>query len=239
MDLLSGHIGTHLRELRQRLIVAAVAVVLCSSVAYYFCEPIARFFMAPLFLAHPALTKLVYTNLTEAFVTYIKVALMVGVICSFPVLVFQAWMFVAPGLHSSEKWLAGKVVFWGSGLFLCGILFSYFAVLPRMLHFLMSFAGPGLKAMPKLDGYLTFVTRLALSFGLAFEIPFLMVAAAKVGLVSRSYFVSKRKYAYLGILVLSFLLTVGDPFATVFLTVPLIGLYEAGVLVMRIFLRDS
>ncbi len=239
MDLLSGHLGTHLKELRQRLIVSFAVVMVFSGIAYYFSEPIARYFMAPLFSAHPALTKLVYTNLTEAFVTYIKVALLVGVICSFPVLVYETWMFVAPGLHGPEKWLAGKVVFWGTGLFVGGILFSYFAVLPRMLHFLMSFAGPGLKPMPKLDGYLTFVARLALSFGLAFEIPFLMVAAAKVGLVSRSYFVENRKFAYLGILIFSFLLTVGDPFATVLLTAPLIGLYESGVLVMRLFLRDS
>ena len=239
MDLLSGHIGTHLKELRHRLVVSFAAIIICGGVAYYFSEPIARFFMVPLFTAHPALTKLVYTNLTEAFVTYIKVALLVWVICSFPVLIYQTWMFVAPGLHGSEKWMAGKVVFWGTGLFLGGVVFSYFAVLPRMLHFLMSFAGPGLKAMPKLDGYLTFVARLALSFGLAFEIPFLMVAAGKAGLVSRRYFVEKRKFAYLGILIVSFLLTVGDPFATVFLTAPLICLYEAGVLVMRIFLRDS
>ncbi|MDH3359917.1 MAG: twin-arginine translocase subunit TatC [Desulfobulbaceae bacterium] len=238
-DLFSGNLGIHLKELRQRLMVSAAVVIAFSGVAYYFSEPIARFFMAPLFTSSPLLTKLVYTNLTEAFVTYIKVALLVGVICSFPVLIYETWMFVAPGLEKSEKWMVGKVVFWGSGLFLGGIVFSYFAVLPRMLHFLMSFAGPGLKAMPKLDGYLTFVARLALSFGLAFEIPFLMVAAAKVGLVTRKYFIEKRKYAYLGILMLSFLLTVGDPFATLFLTVPLIGLYEAGVLVMRIFLRES
>ena len=239
MDLLSGHLGTHLEELRKRLIVSFVVVMVFSGGAYYFSEPIARFFMAPLFTAHPALSKLVYTNLTEAFVTYIKVALIVGVVCSFPVLSYELWMFVSPGLHINEKWLAGKVIFWGSGLFIGGILFSYFAVLPRMLHFLMSFAGPGLKPMPKLDGYLTFVARLALSFGLAFEIPFLMVAAAKVGLVNRSYFIEKRKFAYLGILIFSFLLTVGDPFATVLLAAPLVGLYEAGVLVMRIFLRDS
>lgn len=239
MDFQSSHIGSHLKELRQRLIFSFVAVMVCSGVSYYFSEPIAHFFMAPLFTAHPALTKLVYTNLTEAFVTYIKVALLVGLICSFPVIVYQVWMFASPGLHKSEKWMAGKIVFWGTVLFFGGIVFSFFAVLPRMLHFLMSFAGPGLKAMPKLEGYLTFVVRLAFSFGLAFEIPFLMVAAAKAGMVTRSYFVSKRKYAYLGILILSFLLTVGDPFATVFLTVPLIGLYEAGVLVMRIFLRES
>ncbi|MDH5298058.1 MAG: twin-arginine translocase subunit TatC [Desulfobulbaceae bacterium] len=237
MSVLSAHFIEHLRELRQRLMVASVAVVLCTVVAYAFSEPIARFFMAPLFTAHPALAKLVYTNLTEAFVTYLKLALLVGLICSFPVVCYQLWRFVAPGLHKSEKWLAAKVVFWGSGLFAFGVLFSYFAVLPRMLVFLMNFAGPDLKAMPKIDAYVTFVARLALSFGLAFEIPFLMVAAAKAGVVSRRYFVEKRKYAYLGILILSFLLTVGDPFATVLLTLPLMVLYEAGILVMRIFLR--
>jgi len=238
MNVLSDHFSEHLQELRQRLMVAFAAIIVCSLAAYYFSEPIARFFMAPLFTAHPALAKLVYTNLTEAFVAYIKVALLVGLIVSFPVVCHQMWSFAAPGLRKSEKWLAVKVVFWGSGLFAAGVLFAYFAVLPRMLTFLMSFAGPELTAMPKLDAYLTFVARTALSFGLAFEIPFLMVMAGKAGIVERRYFVAKRKYAYLLILVLAFLLSVGDPFATALLAFPLAGLYEAGILVMRIFVRN-
>ena len=237
MNVLSDHFREHLRELRQRLIVAFGAVFLCSSIAYYFSEPIARFFMAPLFAAHPALAKLVYTNLTEAFVSYIKVALLVGLIVSFPVVCHQLWSFVAPGLHRSEKWMAAKVVFWGSGLFAAGVLFAYFAVLPRMLTFLMSFAGPDLTPMPRLDSYLTFVARTALSFGLAFEIPFVMVMAGKAGIVERRYFVAQRRYAYLLVVGLAFLLSVGDPFATALLAVPLVGLYEAGILVMRIFVR--
>ncbi len=238
MSVIASHFSEHLKELRQRLLVAFAAVVVSSLAAYYFSEPIARFFMAPLFAAQPALAKLVYTNLTEAFVSYIKVALLVGLIVSFPVVCYQLWSFVAPGLHKSEKWLAIQVVFWGSGLFVAGVLFAYFAVLPRMLTFLMSFTGPDLVAMPKIEAYLTFVARTALSFGLAFEIPFLMVMAGKAGIVERRYFTSKRKYAYCLILGLGFLLSVGDPFATALLAFPLIGLYESGILVMRIFLRS-
>ena len=107
--------------------------------------------------------------------------------------------------------------------------------MPFVLSFLIGFAGEQLEPLPKLDSYLTFVVRSSLTFGLAFEIPFLMVAAVKTGLIKKGYFVKQRKYFYIAILVLSFLLTVGDIFAAMLLALPLFGLYEAGILVSRLF----
>ena len=100
----------------------------------------------------------------------------------------------------------------------------------------MSFAGENLEALPKLDSYLTFIVRTSLAFGLSFEIPFLMVAAGKTGLVAQDYFIRQRVYFYLAILVLAFLLTAGDLFSAMLLAIPLLGLYELGIVVMRIFL---
>ena len=235
MTVLSGHFSSHLKELRRRVLISFLAILVSSGTIYIFSERIARFFMVPLFDAYPDLARLVYTNLTEAFVSYLKVSLLVGVIISFPVLLYQFWRFVAPGLLKGERKLALMIVSWGTGLFVAGVAFAYFVVMPKALTFLLSFAGKDLVPLPKLDAYLTFVVRSSLAFGLAFEIPFLMVGAAKAGLVDKEYFIKQRKYFYIAILVLSFLLTVGDVLSTLLLSFPLFGLYEAGILAVRLF----
>lgn len=227
------HISSHLDELRRRILICFLAVFICSVAAYMFAEPIAGFFIAPLFKAQPAMAKLVYTNLTEAFVAYLKVSLLVGLIFSFPIVLYESWMFISPGLLPHEKKLARQVVFWATLLFAGGASFAFFIVLPRVLSFFMGFTGANLEALPKLGGYLTFVARTSLAFGLAFEIPFLMVAATKAGLVKKDYFRNKRKYYYPLILVLAALLTAGDLFGAVLLTLPLFGLYEAGIAAIR------
>ena len=227
--------SAHLAELRKRLIVSFGAIFLFAGLSYIFAEQIARFFMAPLFHASPTLLKLIYTNLTEAFITYLKLSLLMGVIFSIPVLIYQLWMFIAPGLLANERKIVFTVVFWATLLFIAGAAFSFFIVLPRILHFFMGFAGPQLTPLPKLSGYLPFVARTTLAFGLSFEIPFLMVAAARIGWVKRDHFSSKRKFFYPVILVLSLLLAAGDIMASVMLCLPLIGLYEAGIITIRLF----
>jgi sec-independent protein translocase protein TatC len=225
----------HLKELRQRLIVSLVSVVLFGALSYVFAEQIARFFMTPLFLASPDLIKLVYTSLPEAFITYLKLSLLSGLTLSVPILLYEIWMFTAPGLHADEKKTVLTVVFWATLLFAAGAGFAFFIVLPRVLHFFMGFANPQLTPLPKLSGYLTFVARTSLALGLAFEIPFLMVVAVRVSWVGRGYFAANRKYFYLVILLLAVLLAAGDLTAAVLLCLPLFGLYECGVLISRLF----
>jgi sec-independent protein translocase protein TatC len=238
MSPLADHFGDHLRELRKRVAIAFGAVVLFSLIAYFFSQQISRFLVAPLFQASPDLSTLVYTNLTEAFVSYLKISVLFGLATAFPVMLYEAWAFVAPALHKHEKKTTLAVVFWATLLFAFGVAFAYFVIMPEALAFLMSFAGENLQALPKLDSYLTFVVRSSLAFGLAFEIPFLMVAAGKIGLVPRTYFSRQRKYFYPAILVLSFLLAAGDVVSTLLLGLPLFVLYELGILVMRIFIRN-
>lgn len=231
----TGHLSSHLKELRDRLLVSFVAIAVTSSIAYFYAEQIANYFMGPLFLAYPALGHLVYTHLTDAFIGYIKIAILVGLAASFPVCVYQIWMYVAPGLRKNEKSVALKVVFSGSTLFVAGVLFAFYVVLPKALSFFLHFASEELVPLPRFGGYLTFVARTCFAFGLAFEIPFLMVMAGKSGLVGRQYFSRKRKYFYGVIVVLSFLLTAGDFFSAALLAIPLFLLYEAGVAVIRLF----
>ena len=230
-----AHIASHLDELRKRLLVSFLVIICFTIVAYVFSEQITRAFIAPLFKAYPAMSKMIYTNLPEAFIAYIKISLLVGLIVSFPVILYELWMFAAPGLTAHEKKVARKVVFWATLLFASGAGFAYFIILPKALSFFMGFAGPQLKPLPKLGGYLTFVARTSLAFGLAFEIPFLMVVATRTGLVDKEYFHKKRKYSYLVILILASLLTAGDLFSAMLLVLPLIGLYEAGLLVVNTF----
>ncbi len=226
-------VTVHLRELRQRLVICCCALVVCTAVAYAKIEPITEFFLQPLFSVAPHIHSLVYTNLTEAFIAYIKVALLVGLATAMPVFVFEAWMYVAPGLHSHEKRAVGTIVVVGGFLFLLGLVFAYFAVLPRMLKFFMLFAGDNLQPLPKLGSYLTFVARLAIGFGLAFEIPFLLVMLVRTGLLDRRYLVAKRWYSYTGMATLALLLAAGDLLATALLLVPLVLLYETGVFCSR------
>jgi sec-independent protein translocase protein TatC len=231
--------SAHLVELRNRLLVSFGSIFFFAVLSYFFAEHIARFFMVPLFSSQSEAIKLVYTNLTEAFITYLKLSLLIGIIFSIPVLIYEIWMFIAPGLHSNERKTVLTVVFWATLLFTAGACFAFFIVLPQVLHFFMGFANPQLIPLPKISGYLTFVARTALGFGLAFEIPFLMVAAAKVGWVSRNYFSTKRKFFYPAILILSFLLAAGDLMAAIMLCLPLFALYEAGILIIRLFTKKT
>ena len=235
MTVLAGHFAGHLREVRNRGLVSFLAILVATLIAYAFSEQLVRFLMVPLIQGHPNLAKLVYTNLTEAFVSYLKISLLAGLMVGFPVCCYELWMFIAPGLHRHERRMAQTVVFWATALFVGGGGFAYVVVLPRTLAFLLSFADAQLEPLLRLDAYLSFVARTSLAFGLAFEVPFLMVMTAKAGIVSKGYFARQRKYFYLAILVLAFLLTAGDVLSAILLAVPLFGLYEAGILISRPF----
>ena len=233
------HFRPHQQELRSRLIRCFLAITATSTVAYLFKDRLAAWCMRPLYQAYPPLTKLVYTNLPEAFISYLKLSLLAGLIVSFPYILAQIWLFIAPGLLDQEKRLARRILLWASLLFAGGALFAFFVVLPTTLHYFMSFAGPNLQPMLKLGLYLTFTGRIILAFGIAFEIPFLMVMAIRAGLIAGDYFKKKRLYFYSAIIVLSFLLTAGDITATILLSLPLFALYEAGIVAGRIFKKET
>lgn len=229
------HFRPHQEELRRRLIRCCLVLVLTSIIAYLFKDEIAAWCMRPLYLAYPQLGKLVYTKLTEAFLSYLKLSLLVGLAAGLPFLLYQIWMFVSPGLLDNEKRTVRAILLWATLLFAGGALFAFFIVLPKMLHYFMSYASTTLQPMIKLGLYLTFTARMVLAFGIAFEIPFLMVMAIRTGLIKGDHFRKKRLYFYIAIVVLSFLLTTGELTATTLLSFPLFALYEAGILAGRVF----
>lgn len=229
----------HHKELRSRLIKIFGCIFITTCGSYLFSKQIAGFFIAPLYDATPLMEKLVYTNLPEAFIAYIKLSLLIGMVISFPLILFQIWSFIAPGLKKNEKKIAVMVVFWGSLLFGLGSFFAVFGLLPKLITYFMSYANPQLEPLPKLGMYLTFVARMILACGLAFQIPFLMVMCGKAEIVQHTYFSTKRLYFYIGIVVLSFLLSSGDLMATLLLSFPLSLLYEIGILLMKLFHRTK
>jgi len=228
----------HYEELRKRLFYSVAAVAICSALAWLFIDQIAAFSLRPL-LESTHSGKLVYTHLTDAFISYLKLALLGGLAISFPFLLQQVWLFAAPGLLSTERRLLRRIIFWAAGLFATGALFAFFIVLPRTLAFFMSYAGGNFQPMLKLDLYLAFAARLVLAFAVSFEIPFVMIMAAAAGLVQRDHFQRKRKAFYIAIVALSFLLAAGDLTATALLALPLFGLYEAGIIALRVFVQEN
>lgn len=235
MTVLAAHFTPHLRELRRRVLTIIAAVVLATAGVYFFIEDLVRHLATPLRQIDPELGRLVYTGLPEALVSYLKLSLLGGALLALPVLVYQLWMFVAPGLHRREKVVALQVAAWGFLLFAGGAGFAYLVVVPELLHFLLRFASPQMEPHLKLAPYLNFVVRSAFAFGLAFELPFLMVMAVRLGLVASDYFVRYRKYSYLAVVLVSLLTMAGDPVATFMLALPLFLLYESGILIGRIF----
>jgi sec-independent protein translocase protein TatC len=220
----------HLGELRWRLGTSLAAVVLAAAVIYPFRLAVSRFLCRPLVRAMPAFSGLVYTALHEAFVAYLKMSLVLGLLAASPVLVYNLWRFVSPGLFPHERRAAALAVIAGSGLFFAGAAFYYFVALPRMIAFFLWFEGGRFEPVLRLGGYLGFVARGALAFGIAFEVPFLVAAAVRTGVVSRDFFSSRRLSFYVGLGAVSFLLAAGDPAATLMILAPLALLQELGLL---------
>jgi len=231
--------GPHHRELRRRLGVSIAVIVIASIAAYLFIEPIAGLCVHPLFVASPHIHSLVYTNLPEAFITYLKLALLIGLAASYPLVLYQFWAFISPGLHRREKILTLTVVVTGSLLFAAGAAFAFFIALPRLLMYLLGYAHANLEPLPKFADYLTFVARTVITFGLAFQIPFLQVMANRGGLVEAGYFRRHRLWFWLALAFLAFLLSTGDLMATLLLALPLALLYETGIFLCRLWPKRS
>lgn len=225
----------HYAEMRRRLAQTVIAVLLCSTVAYVCKDTLTAWCMQPIRQVFPEMGQLVYTSLPEALVSYLKLALIVGLMVSFPYLLAQIWLFVAPALLKRERLLVLKVLPLATLLFVGGAAFAFFVALPQMLRYFMSYAGPELMPMLRMGQYLTFIARMTLAFALAFEIPFLMVVTVRTGLTRRDHFSTRRLWFYGAIAVLAFLLAAGDLTATVLLAVPLCLLYECGILTCRLF----
>jgi sec-independent protein translocase protein TatC len=219
----------HLAEFRRRLITCFVTMAVTFVLCYAFSDLLVSILFYPVRQAMPPGSSLVFTALTEGFMTYLKVAFWSAVILSTPMILYQVWMFVAPGLYDKEKKFIKNFMFWGIGLFISGGLFGYWVIMPVAFSITLGFVNQGLEAMPRLQNYLIFSLKAIFTFGMVFEIPFLMALATRCGIVSRVYFSRHRKASYIALYVLAVLLVPTDVFSQILIFLPLIGIYEAGI----------
>jgi len=239
----------HLGELRTRLIKALLSVVFFAVLSWFFIDRIFDFLVAPYKqavnlakaqLQDPAAMQalhLIYLNPTGGFMIFLKLAITVGILFSIPVIIYQLWQFIAPGLLMRERRVAVWVVFFTTFCFLLGALFCYYVVLKFGLGFLLSFQSEVLTPMISIDEYLGFVTILIVVFGLVFEMPVVAFFLTKIGLLTPEFMRQKRRYGIVTIFVAAAVLTPStDAFTQMLLAVPLLLLYEISIWVSRVAL---
>lgn len=229
----------HLEELRRRLIACAVAVAVGFAVSYVFAEEIFQVLIWPLKTQMKEGEKLVFTNLPEMFFIYLKTAFVAGILFSTPYVFLQAWLFVAPGLYRNERRYLIPFVVSSTVLFVGGALFGYFVVFPLGFQFFLSFGSEHIQALPSVQEYFSLSIRLLFAFGLVFELPVILFFLAKVGIVTPGFLKENRKYAILMAFIVGAILTPPDVISQFMMAIPLIVLYEIGILVTRIAVRNG
>ena len=229
----------HLIELRKRLLLSAIAVLAFAAVGFVFAEDLYRILRAPMESALPENSSFIVTGPIEYFVVLLKVSLAAGLLGASPWVLFQIWKFVAPGLYANERRYAAAFVFFGSAFFLSGAAFAYFVVFPAGLPFLVGLNPPDIHGMYKVGEYYSFAIRLLMAFGIAFELPVVIVLLCLLGVVSTEFFSRFRKYAIVLSFVFAALLTPPDVITQVSMALPLYFLYEAGLLVARMLTKNT
>ncbi len=225
----------HLEELRDRLIVCFAAAGIGFCLCYGFKETLFQILIHPLVQVMGKGDKLIFTGLPEAFFAYLKVSLLGGLMLAMPVILYQFWMFVAPGLSTKERRMMIPVVFLSSVFFIGGALFGYFVVFPFGFRFFLGFANENIQALPSMKEYLSFSSKLLLAFGLVFELPLLLTFLARLGVVSVEFLKKQRKYAIIIFFAGAAILTPPDVVTQLMMAFPLMLLYEISILGARIF----
>lgn len=253
----------HLEELRWRLVRAAIVILVFAVTAFIFVEPLMDHVLLALsqkeFITYRIFNKVVIylgisngsyasditinfqsITVTGQFGTHIFMAIVTGVICSFPFLFYQIWSFIKPGLKENERKSARGIVVYGSLLFLLGVLFGYYLVSPLCVQFFGNYKMHELIANNfTIDSYLSTITSATFASGLFFELPIVIYILSKIGVVSPTLLKKYRKHALVGILILSAIITPPDIISQVLVSVPILLLYEVGIYVSRIVYRKK
>ncbi len=226
-------IRPHLAELRKRLGISIAVLFVMFFVCFSFWEPIMAWMIAPLNHVLPANSHVIFTKLQEPFFTALKVAFFTAFIFSLPVLFWQFWLFVSPGLYEEEKRLVIPFVFFATLMFVSGSLFAYYIVIPLGFKFLVNFGSQLFTALPSIGEYVGFFTKLLFGFGIAFELPVITFFFAKLGLIDDAALKGFFRYAIVIIFGVSALLTPPDVLTQFLMAGPLVVLYGISILVAK------
>lgn len=238
----------HIIELRTRLIYSILAFAVAFGVSFYFAEPIYAFLVEPLAAAYPdpSTRRMIYTGLAEAFVTYMKLGLFGGLFLAFPVIAFQLYRFIAPGLYKRERFVVLPFLLAAPVLFVAGAALAYYFVIPLAWKFFLGFehtaaAGAGLPIMleARVGEYLSLTMHILIAFGAAFQLPVVLSLMARAGFVKAATLKRSRKYALLGIVVAAAVITPPDIFSQIGLSIPLYLLYELSIISCRMMERRA
>ena len=220
----------HLEELRKRLIRSLIALGIGAALCYSRAEDIYKALLGPLLVQLPGNSHLIFTELTEAFLTYFKVALWGGFVLASPVIFYHVWRFVSPGLYRRERKIVLICAAWSTVGLLAGMAFGYFVAIPQVFSFFLGFGRSVIVPMPSMKESLSLILRLLFTFGVMFELPLLLYLLGRAGILTPELLRRGRKAAVLGVLLLAAVLTPPDVASQFLIAVPLYVLYEAGIL---------
>jgi sec-independent protein translocase protein TatC len=232
---------SHLVELRDRLIRATIAIAAAFAVLAFWPGPSGLYDLlaAPLVAHLPKGATLIATNVISPILVPLKITLMAAFMVALPVVLYQVWAFVAPGLYSHEKRLVLPLVVSSTLLFVAGVAFCYFLVIPGMSKFIQAFAPASITAAPDIEQYFGFVLTLFLVFGIAFEVPIAVIVLARMGIVTIAQLKQWRGYFIVGAFIVAAVVTPPDVISQLALAVPMCILYEIGIIAAQLLIKHS
>ena len=225
---------SHLIELRERLVRSLVAIAILLIPCLYYSSQLYDILAAPLIHALPANTKMIATGVITPFLIPMKIAALTAFVGALPYVLYQMWAFVAPGLYAHEKKLVLPLIVSSTLLFFAGMAFCYFIVFGRVFAFIAAFAPQSVNVSPDIEAYFNFVLGMFLAFGLAFEVPVVVVVLVLSGVISVDQLREFRGYVIVGISVIAAFITPPDAISMISLAVPMCLLYEVGILVAAV-----
>ncbi len=231
----------HLIELRDRLVKATIAVMVAGAALAIYPGPAELYDMlaAPLVAQLPAGATLIATSVISPFLVPLKILLMTAFLLALPVVLYQMWAFVAPGLYSHEKKLVMPLVVSSTVLFMIGVAFCYFFVFGQVFKFIQSFAPKSITAAPDIEAYLSFVISMFIAFGLAFEVPIVVIVLARMNVVTIEKLKDFRSYFIVLAFIIAAIVTPPDVVSQLALAIPMCILYEIGIWAAQLFIKHT
>ncbi|VAW38615.1 Twin-arginine translocation protein TatC [hydrothermal vent metagenome] len=225
---------SHLIELRSRLIKAVVTIVIIVIIQLPFASQIYSIMAQPVMAYLPEGSSMIATGVLSPFLTPFKMVFILGLIISMPVILYQIWAFIAPGLYKHEKKIAKPLLFSSILLFYLGCLFAYFVIFPILFQFIPSLSPAGVDYMPDINSYLDIMIRLFFAFGIAFEMPIAVILMILMGVTTPEKLTKNRPYVIVGVFVIGMILTPPDMISQTLMAIPMWLLFEIGIIMGRI-----